>query len=76
VLVCCRTYIACNVQDGTLAQVRATRAALDLPVLYWYLHRFTGHWPFARTSTEAELRQRFPRPLCPLNGCRTLAQTS
>ena len=72
-LVCCRTYIACNVQDVTLAQVRATRAALDLPVLYWYLHRFAGQWPFVRTSTEAA---RFPRPLCPLSGCRTLAETS
>ena len=45
--------------------------------LYWYLHRFTGHWPFARTSTEAELRRRLPRPLCSLSSCRTaLAQTS
>ena len=45
--------------------------------LYWYLHRFSGKWPFARTSTEAELRQRFPRPLCSLSGCRAaLAQTS
>jgi len=44
--------------------------------LYWYLHRFAGQWPFARTSTEEELRQRFPRPLCPLSGCRPLARTS
>lgn len=41
--------------------------------LYWYLHRFAGQWPFVRTSTEAA---RFPRPLCPLSGCRTLAETS
>ena len=41
--------------------------------LYWYLHRFAGQWPFVRTSTEAG---RFPRPLCPLSGCRTLAETS
>ena len=44
--------------------------------LYWYLHRFAGHWPFVRTSTEAALRERFPRVLCPLSGCRSLAQTS
>ena len=45
--------------------------------LSWYLHRLSGQWPFARTSTEAELRQRFPRPLCHLSGCRAaLADTS
>ena len=45
--------------------------------LYWYLHRFAGHWPFARTSTEDDLRQRLPRPLCSLSGCReALAQIS
>lgn len=45
--------------------------------LFWYLHRFTGHWPFARTSTEDELLRRLPRPLCSLSGCRTaLARTS
>ena len=45
--------------------------------LYWYLHRFAGHWPFARTSTDAGLRRRLPRPLCSLSSCRTtLAQTS
>ena len=49
----------------------------DYLFLYWYLYRFTGQWPFARTSTDADLRQRLPRPLCPLSGCRaTLAQTS
>jgi len=45
--------------------------------LYWYLHRFSGQWPFVRTSTEADLRRRLPRPLCSLSGCRTaLADTS
>ena len=45
--------------------------------LYWYLHRFAGHWPFVRTNTEDDLRRRLPRPLCSLSGCReALAQTS
>jgi len=45
--------------------------------LFWYLHRFSGQWPFARTSTEADLRRRLPRPLCTLSGCRAaLADTS
>ena len=45
--------------------------------LYWYLHRFAGQWPFARTSTEVDLWRRLPQPLCTLSGCReTLAQTS
>jgi len=49
----------------------------DYLFLYWYLHRFAGHWPFARTATEVELRQRLPRPFCHLSGCRTvLARTS
>jgi hypothetical protein len=49
----------------------------DYLFLYWYLHRFTGHWPFAGTSTDAQLRRRLPRPLCSLSSCRTtLAQTS
>jgi hypothetical protein len=44
--------------------------------LYWYLHRFAGRWPFAGTSTDADLRQLLPRPLCSLSGCRaTLAQS-
>ena len=55
----------------------STRWDPDYLFLYWYLHRFTGHWPFARTSTEADLRRRLPRPLCSLSSCRTaLAQTS
>lgn len=38
--------------------------------LYWYLQRFTGRWPFVRTSTVAEFR-RLPRPpLCTVRGCR------
>ena len=45
--------------------------------LYWYLHRFAGRWPFARTSTEPELRRRHPPPPCPLRGCRdVLAESS
>jgi hypothetical protein len=50
----------------------------DYLFLYWYLQRFAGHWPFARTSTEADLIDRLPRtPLCALSSCRTaLARTS
>ena len=44
--------------------------------LYWYLHRFAGQWPFARTSTEPDPYRRLPRPLCSLSGCReTLARS-
>lgn len=44
----------------------------DYPFLYWYLQRFTGRWPFARTSTEVELQERSTHtPLCRLSGCRT-----
>lgn len=44
--------------------------------LYWYLHRFAGHWPFARTSTEPGPYRLLPRPLCSLSGCReTLARS-
>jgi hypothetical protein len=51
------------------------------PFLYWYLQRFTGQWPFARTSTDVELHERLTRtPMCRLSGCRTpvreLAHTS
>ena len=38
--------------------------------LYWYLHRFAGHWPFAGTSTEPDPHRRLPAPLCSLSGCR------
>ena len=56
---------------------RQSSRDLETSVLYWYLHRFTRHWPFARTSTEAQLHQRLPQPLCSLSSCRaTLAQTS
>jgi hypothetical protein len=49
----------------------------DYLFLYWYLQRFTGRWPFARTTTEAGLYDRFsPMPHCPLTGCRSLARTS
>ena len=44
--------------------------------LYWYLHRFSGRWPFSRTSTEPDLRLRLPRPLCPLSGCREVLARS
>ena len=45
--------------------------------LFWYLQRFARQWPFARTSTESELRNRLPEPTCSLSGCRAeLARTS
>lgn len=44
----------------------------DYLFLYWYLHRFTGHWPFADTRTDAGLHRRLGcTSLCPLAGCRT-----
>lgn len=44
----------------------------DYPFLYWYLLRFTGQWPFARTSTDGDLHERWSRtPPCRLSGCRT-----
>jgi hypothetical protein len=43
----------------------------DYLFLYWYLHRFTGRWPFAGTLTEPEpLQQLDCSSLCPLAGCR------
>jgi hypothetical protein len=50
----------------------------DYLFLYWYLQRFTGQWPFARTSTDADQHDRFAcATLCALSGCRTpLARTS
>lgn len=49
----------------------------DYLFLYWYLQRFAGQWPFARTNTEVGLHGRLtPMPLCPLTGCRQLARTS
>ncbi|MHA6792854.1 hypothetical protein ACVGVM_04935 [Pseudonocardia bannensis] len=52
--------------------------AQDYLFLYWYLQRFTGQWPFARTSTDPDVRDRIPyTPVCTLTGCRApLAQTS
>ena len=49
--------------------------------VYWYLHRFTGSWPFARTLIEAGLHRRLGcTQLCPLAGCHNpapaLARTS
>ena len=59
----------------------ADTAEPDYLFLYWYLQRFTGHWPFARTLTDAELHSRIScSTLCPLAGCRApetvLARTS
>jgi hypothetical protein len=66
-----------NVLHGEGVTVLPGRSkGYSLLVVYWYLHRFAGQWPFVRTSTEAALRERFPRVLCPLSGCRSLAQTS
>lgn len=50
----------------------ADTAEPDYVFLYWYLQRFTGHWPFARTLTDAGLHDRVDCSyLCPLTGCRT-----
>jgi hypothetical protein len=44
----------------------------DYLFLFWYLHRFTGRWPFARTLTGAGLHRRLScTSLCSLAGCRT-----
>ncbi len=53
----------------------------DYLFVYWYLQRFTGHWPFARMSTDPDLRARLPRiQVCTLAGCKdpaaVLAATS
>ena len=53
----------------------------DYVFLYWYLQRFAGLWPFARTLTDAGLHARLDcSTLCSLSGCRTpnasLARTS
>lgn len=44
----------------------------DYPFLYWYLQRFTGQWPFARTSTDVDLHRRLAgdTPPCHLSRCR------
>lgn len=59
----------------------ADTAEPDYVFLYWYLQRFTGDWPFARTLTEAGLHGRLTcTSFCPLAGCRApqvmLARTS
>ncbi|GEL19701.1 hypothetical protein [Pseudonocardia asaccharolytica] len=56
----------------------ADSEAHDYLFLYWYLQRFTGRWPFARTSTNAAVREQLPNvPVCTLISCREpLAQTS
>jgi len=44
----------------------------DYLFLYWYLQRFTGHWPFAGTRTGTDPHGRPDcTTLCPLAGCRT-----
>jgi hypothetical protein len=53
----------------------------DYLFLYWYLQRFTGRWPFARTLSDAGLHARLACAMsCPLIGCRApkalLARTS
>lgn len=59
---------------------RATLVTDDLDhlFLYWYLQRFAGQWPYARTSTDAALRVRFGcRSLCSLPSCHApLAQVA
>ncbi len=48
----------------------------DYLFLYWYLQRFTGHWPFASTLTESGLLDRLTcTALCSLAGCRELVRT-
>jgi hypothetical protein len=55
----------------------ADTAEPDYLFLYWYLQRFTGQWPFARTTTEVGLHGHLtPMPLCPLTACRSVARTS
>lgn len=50
----------------------ADTAEPDYLFVYWYAQRYTGRWPFARTSTDADLQARIPRPqVCALWGCRT-----
>lgn len=49
----------------------------DYLFLYWYLQRFTGQWPFARTNPEPGRYGRLaPTPQCPLAGCRQLVRTT
>lgn len=53
----------------------ADTAQPDYLFVYWYLQRFAGLWPFARTSTDPDLRARLPRPeVCTLAGCRAPAR--
>ena len=45
--------------------------AQDHVFLYWYVQRFAGHWPFAATSTDPQVRDALPdATVCPLPGCR------
>lgn len=38
--------------------------------LYWYLQRFAGHWPYARTITDPAIAARFDcSDTCLLSGC-------
>ena len=45
----------------------------DYLFVYWYLQRFTGRWPFARTDALDHL---LPTPACPLTACVSLALAS
>lgn len=42
----------------------------DYLFLCWYLQRFAGQWPFARTSTAPAPGTLAPAALCALGGCR------
>ena len=51
----------------------AEPAGAEQLFLYWYLHRFSGCWPFAGIRAEAGSRSFDPfdpREICPLAGCR------
>jgi len=37
--------------------------------LYWYLQRFAGQWPFARTIADPGVAARFDGGTCVLTGC-------
>ena len=45
----------------------------DYLFLYWYLHRFTGRWPFAAVVADPVLRGQLSEPFCSLTGCRNTA---
>ena len=55
---------------GTAVLVVDT-ARPDYLFLYWYLQRFTGRWPFSRTTSHPDAFD--CTSLCPLAGCRGVA---